>query len=117
MRDYNSIRPVDDNVVLMLEPVRERVQRGVILPGTRKRRQKDVVMATVIRSGPGYRLRNGHGPLVPNEVAPGDKVLVDHLAGQDYALDRVKPRQNHGVEDGLIRIVRHDEIMAVIEEI
>lgn len=110
------IRPTDDNVVVALEREKEETRNGVVLPlAVQRRTQVDVVRAVVVASGPGYRLRNGRGPFVPNEVNPGDIVLVDRLAGQDYTLDQFKPRQNHGAEFDDIRIVRHDEIHAVIE--
>jgi hypothetical protein len=59
---------------------------------------------------------------VANEVQPGDRVIVDALAGQNYALDLSVPRHNKSTqfqelfgERGEFRIVREQEILAVFE--
>jgi hypothetical protein len=60
---------------------------------------------------------------VPNTVQPGDRVIVDARAGQNYDMDLTTPRHNKPTEfqelvgeRGEFRIVREEEILAVIEE-
>jgi len=126
------IRPLADNVVIRLEPLETETASGIALvPGKRDRRGHRT--AIVIASGPGhYRqvrrtLGDGtpyttDGPFVPNEVKPGDRVVVDALAGQNYDLDINIPRHNKGAEfaaiadaRGEFRIVREQEILGVVE--
>lgn len=111
-----KIRAYADNVVLEWISEPKQTASGLLhLPDNRK--PEALRRARVIASGPGYYRDDGHGPFIPNEVKPGDVVLVDRQAGQNYALDLYKPR-THAQEavygDG--RIVRHDEILAVVEE-
>ena len=111
-----KVRPIQDNVWLeLLEEKEPTTKGGIILPQTRDREPTDLVRALVIATGPGYRLRNGTGPLVPNQVKPGDVVLIGRLAGEDYAFDVSKPRQNRAAEFKNYRMVRHDEIAALVE--
>ena len=90
----------------------------------------------VVASGPGhYKLKpmRQSGTLqahteetcafVPNETKPNDRVIVPWNAGQDYALDISVPRHNLeqvysvlGGERGQFRIVREQEIEAIIED-
>jgi hypothetical protein len=58
---------------------------------------------------------------VPNTVKVGDRVIVDALAGQNYALDLSVPRHNKTQEfqelfgdRGEFRIVREEEILGVL---
>jgi|SRR6187551_3234512 len=109
-----KLRAYADNVIL--EWVPEPKKAGILfLPDNRKEEQTR--QAKVIASGPGYHRDNGHGAFIPNEVKPGDIVLVDRKAGQNYSLDVYKPRVNPSeAVYGEGRIVRHDEILAVVEE-
>ncbi len=111
-----SIRAYADNVILEWVPEPELAPDGIIfLP--KNRQPEKTRRARVIASGPGYYRDGGHGAFIPNEVKPGDVVLVDRQAGQNYALDNYKPRVNaHETIYGEGRIVRHDEILAVVEE-
>lgn len=111
-----KIRAYADNVVLEWEPEPAVSASGLlVLPDTRK--PEKTRLARVIASGPGYYRNDGHGPFIPNEVKPGDLVIVDRQAGQNYDLDIYKPR-THPEECvyGEGRIVRHDEIHAVVED-
>src|SRR4051812_23229927 len=107
------IRAYADNVVLEWVP-EPNMAGGIFLP--ENRREAQTRRARVIASGPGYYRNGGHGAFIPNEVCAGDVVLVDRRAGQDYALDLYKPRTNQESVYGDGRIVRHDEILAVVEE-
>lgn len=108
-----------DNVIVRLLPRETKTPGGLFIPDTAKGpNAKQTVMAEVVASGPGWRMRNGRGPLVPNETRPGDIVMIDALAGQDYKLDLNVPRQNKGADwaddAGEFRIVREDEIHGVV---
>jgi co-chaperonin GroES (HSP10) len=114
------IRAYMDNVIVRLLPRETMTPGGLHIPETtRGPNAKQTVRAEVIASGPGWRMRNGRGPLVPNETKPGDVVLIDALAGQDYSMDLNVPRQNKASdwadERGQFRIVREDEIHGVVE--
>ena len=125
------IRPTADNVVLRLLPVEKTTASGIWVPNANKR--GEARRAEVIAVGPGHyeqrRKRLGDqvytvdGPFVPTSVKPGDIVLVDPQAGQDYTLDLSIPRHNKGQnfdqiadERGEFRIVRESEILGVVEE-
>ncbi len=117
-----SLRAYADNVVLVLEPEPTETVSGIAMvrqrgPGARYSRT-----ARVVSSGPGYwderRLC-----FIPNEVKAGERVVVDALAGQNYELDLTAPRHNKPTEfqelcgeRGEFRIVREQEILAVIAD-
>lgn len=110
-----TIRAYADNVVLEWVPEPEMAPDGIIfMPKTMK--PPKTRKARVIASGPGYFRDNGHGAFIPNEVCAGDVVLVDYQAGQNYDLDNYRPRVNSESVYGEGRVVRHDEILAVLEE-
>lgn len=93
--------------------------KGILfLPENRKLEQ--TLRAEVIAVGPGYFRDSGHGRFIPTTLKPGEVVLVDRQAGQDYQWDINVPRQNKGAdwgdERGNFRIVREEEVLAVIEE-
>lgn len=122
----SRVRPLDDNVLLYLKPRPKRMAGSLIeLPGNRAGRPTGAREAIVLATGPGWRLRGGRGPLVPTEVEPGQCVVVDAKAGQDWSLDVAKPRTNpngcswqsfpvptaHERVGGEYRMVRADEIL------
>lgn len=122
------VRAYADNVIVRLEPRPTHSASGLALPPSSKANQgKGTREATVLSSGPGYRTRQGK--FVVNETKAGDRVLVDALAGQDYGLDLEAPRANSDAkhpdassfdsllgQKGEYRIVREDEILAVLGE-
>lgn len=131
------IRPTQDNVIVALEPLPEMSETGAIhLPQRSQSDRRQARIAVVLASGPGYYKRinlrearetNGLAEeqyvFVPNETKPGDRVLIDALAGQDYNLDLDVPRHNKGAdflellgERREFRIVRESgEIHGVLE--
>ena len=135
-----NFRPMHDNVVIVLEPLPTETKSGLALvhlskdPGVRESRT-----AKVVASGPGY-YRSYRKPLgsrtpherlqyseptavfIRNETKPGDLVLIDSNAGQDYAWELNVPRHNFKQEFAELmgeqrefRIVREDEILGVLE--
>ena len=113
--DGESIRAHQDNVILRLAPAPS--LSSVIVMTDRKAKHRK---AKVLVSGSGYVTRNG--AFVENTVREGQEVVVDALCGQNYDLDFTLPRANKGAEfqelfgqEGDYRIVRQDEVLAVVE--
>jgi len=111
-----------DNVILVLEPQPTQTASGLSIVHNRSPGAREHRTAKVLASGPGYK-RGCCGAFVENQVKPGDRVIVDALAGQNFAFDLTAPRQNKSAEfqelvgeRGEFRIVRHDEILAIIDE-
>jgi co-chaperonin GroES (HSP10) len=109
-----------DNVVIVLEPLPTETASGIAMVRTSAKGARESRTARVVASGPGYRTRLG--ALVPNELKEGDRVVVDALAGQNYALDLTIPRHNKNNEfqelfgeRGEFRIIRQDEALAVLD--
>ena len=127
------IRPTQDNVLIVLEPLEMIRASGLTLIDT-KVRARGSRTARVIASGPGYwysrRQKLGSGEFsaptevfVSNETKPGDRVIVDADPGQDYRLDVTIPRTNMASsfvemlgDKGEFRIVRESEIYAILDE-
>jgi len=113
-----TIRAVQDNVILRFLPPPTKAAGGLLfIPDTAK--PEPTTLAEVVAVGPGYYRDSGHGRFIPNTLRPGEVVIVERRAGQDYALDLNVPRTNKETtwadERGDFRIVREDEILAVVE--
>jgi co-chaperonin GroES (HSP10) len=120
-RGHGPFKAYADNVIIVMDPRPTETASGIALVNMRGPGAKEHRTARVIASGPGYHTRLGF--LIPNEVKEGDRVLVDAFAGQNYAMDLTVPRHNKSPqfeelfgERGEFRIVRHDEILAVLED-
>lgn len=111
----SRIRPTQDNVLIQFLPPPKLAPGGIIfLPDTAKPEQ--TLRAEVVAVGPGYYRDSGHGRFIPTTLQPGEVVLVDRQAGQDYTLDVSAPRQNaRGSDWGDYRMVREEEVLAVVE--
>ena len=116
------IRPYSDNVILQLEPPPKETASGIALVHTRAAGAREHRFARVIASGPGFK-RPCCGAFVPNETKPGDRVIVDALAGQNYDMDLHAPRFNKSAEFHELfgeradfRIAREEEVLAIVEE-
>jgi len=113
-----NIRAYADNVVLRFVPRPTTALGGLIhLPQQVTESRVGTREAEVLAVGPGHWMRSGQ--FRQNVVQVGQRVLVDALAGQNYDLDLSVPRHNKpaewGDERGEFRVVREDEILAVIE--
>lgn len=113
-----QIRPTQDNVVLRFKPRPPVTASGLIhIPQTVTESRVGTREAEVMAVGPGHTTRQGK--FIPTQVKPGEVVLVDALAGQNYDMDLNVPRHNKptewGDERGEFRIVREDEILCVVE--
>jgi len=121
------IRPTKDNVILALEAPPAMSAGGLHLVARVEKGARASRWARVIASGPGYyrqtpcrigdRKYSEDGTFIPNETRPGDRVLIDELAGQNYDFDLSIPRHNVSQEfqelvgeRGHFRIVREGEI-------
>ena len=118
------MRPYADNVWIELEPLPTQTASGLFIPQQSRAGARGSRMATVVASGPGhYRQRrdgaNGtrDSVFIPNETKPGDRVIVDAMAGQavqGLELELSLPRHNPHGDFGDSRIVREAEILAII---
>ena len=105
-----------DNVFIEFLPEPTMTASGLHLPQSTTAQTR---RAKVVAVGPGYY--TSLGVLVPTTVKPGETVLVDRMAGQNYDWDLSVPRHNKKgcdfSEDGRgWRAVREQEILAVIDE-
>jgi co-chaperonin GroES (HSP10) len=123
-----NFRPTQDNVLLRLEPLPTKSAGGIELVNMNNRGARQSRTAVVLASGPGYYGRptymNPGGLLHPNETKPGDRVIVDALAGHDWSMNLSAPRHHDkphdfgalpDMPDGEYRVVREDEVLMVIE--
>lgn len=101
------VRPTADNVVVVLAPLPTRTAGGIELPQRSATDRREARLARVLAVGPGAWHRTNrrealatHGladdlyHFVPNELEPGDLVLVDAVSGAQYDLDLDVPRHN-----------------------
>jgi co-chaperonin GroES (HSP10) len=111
----NDLRPYADNVFIEFLPEPTHTAGGLHIP---QQVQAKTRRARVVAVGPGYH--TSLGAFVPTTVQPGDTVLVDKLAGQDYNWDLSVPRHNKkgcdfSEEGREWRAVREGEILGVVE--
>lgn len=95
-----QLRPLSNRVLVQKLEASEKVQGGIILPDTAKKKQEK---AKVIAIGPGKK--DSQGTLLPMPVNVGDIVLMDKYSGQEVT-----------VNDEEYVIVRADDIIAIIEK-
>jgi co-chaperonin GroES (HSP10) len=111
------VKPYADNIAIEFLPEATSTAGGLHIP--QQAQNQKTRRARVVATGPGYY--TSLGKFVATTVQPGDTVLVDRLAGQDYVWDLSVPRHNKKgcdfSEDGREwRMVREQEILAVLEE-
>jgi co-chaperonin GroES (HSP10) len=114
------IRATQDNVIVRIVPEPDQTKSGLFLPQNRQAITNGTKRAEVIAVGPGYYRDSGHGRFIPTTLKPGQIILVDVHAGQDYRFDISVPRHNKKVEwgdkHGEFRIIREEEALALVEE-
>lgn len=126
-------RPLADNVLIVLDPEPTETKSGLAIVRQRGPGARGSRTARVVASGPGYFGRptylNPEGLFHPNELKPGDRVLVDSLAGNNWDLDVSAPR-NNGEDTRLpyfaalgitgerveARVIRESEALAVLSD-
>ena len=89
-----KLKPLADRVVIKMAAAEETTKSGLILTASAKEKPE---VAEVLAVGPGMAD-------IKMEVSVGDKVIVGKYAGTNVKVD--------GEE---LIIVRHDEILAVVE--
>ncbi len=124
-----TFRAYADNVVIEIEPLEQQTASGLSIVHGSKKGARDFRRARVVASGPGYwklfgTATRSNRVFIPNETRVGDTVIVDALAGQDYAMDLSVPRHNKSAEfqelfgdRGEFRIVREEEILGILESV
>lgn len=118
-----KINPYHDNVLIVLEPKEQVSSGGIHLVHKSGPKARGSRFARVIESGRGYPAPIGNA-FVENTVKPGDRVLVDELAGQSYDFDLSAPRHQEMAQEfpelfgerGEFRVVREGEILGVLED-
>lgn len=123
----HSFAPRNDNVLVRLIPEPSQLMGGLVRPQTLKENVSSVLRGVVLATGQGhYPSRSPNAVRLATGVAEGDLVLLRGLAGQkqdqfDDRFDTTIERQNAGASvqnNGAdYRIVRADEILAVLEEV
>jgi co-chaperonin GroES (HSP10) len=129
-----TFRPLADNVLVVLEPEPTETRSGIAIVRQRAPSARYSRTARVIASGPGYMGRSTYlhpaGLFHPNELKPGDRVLVDALAGNNWDWDVGETPRNNGVDTAVpflaavallgekveARIIRESEALAVLED-
>ncbi len=93
----SSFQPLDDRLIISVEPAAEKTAGGLFIPDTASERPS---RGTVLAKGPGKR--NKKGMIRPLDVAVGDTVLFPQFAGQKIEI---------GANEFLI--LREDEILGI----
>lgn len=93
----SAFKPLDDRIIISIEPAAEKTAGGIIIPGSASERPS---RGTVLAKGPGRR--NKKGVLRPLDVNVGDMVLFPQFAGQKIEI---------GAEEFLI--LREEEILGI----
>ncbi|MBI2804084.1 MAG: co-chaperone GroES [Planctomycetes bacterium] len=97
-KEKNTIRPLDDRIVVEPLEAEEKTAGGILLPDSAKQKPQ---RGTVIAVGPGKLLDNGNRAVVA--VAKGDEVLYGKYAGNDVKVGSKE-----------VKILRESDILAKI---
>jgi len=92
-------KPLNDNVIILPDPIEESKSGGLIVPDELKERP---LKGTVIAASNGYYARET-GTFIPIEVTENDRILFQRFRGTEIIIDEVK----HFV-------LKQDEILAKI---
>ena len=120
------IRPMKDNVLLVLDPDAPELSEGGIYQVTLQPKGHEPYgnrVGTVLACGPGYR--DDSGRFHPVEVKPGERIIVHTTAGDRYTYTKrqdmaemygdVLDRRGIPRDSAEFRMVRFDEVLGVIE--
>lgn len=107
-----------DNVVLVPEKHARQTEGGLYIPDTAQGTEygRRIIACRVIDAGEGGVGEDG--VFYPVEVEVGERVLVEHDAGELIIIgEDIPAKLAPGFEPGTeLRVVRHEEIVAVIED-
>ena len=118
-----NVRMYADNVLVELEPLEAMSPSGLLhIPQSTDRGARGSRFGKVLASGPGYHRQRKAGArgtqdgvFVPNETKPGDRVVLDAQAGDEWKGELSAPRHNAAESFGSLRIVRESEILSIVE--
>lgn len=96
--EINSVRPLDNRVLVKKEDAKDRTRGGIVLPHLA---QKDTRQGVVIEAGPGKLLKNGMR--AEPQVRRGDRVIYSQYSGTDIKIKGVAHMMLE--EDGIICVV------------
>jgi len=97
-KEKNTIKPLDDRIVVEPLEAEEKTAGGILLPDSAKQKPQ---RGTVVACGPGKLLDNGSRAALA--VAKGDEVLYGKYAGNDIKLGSKE-----------VKILREGDILAKI---
>ena len=109
MRNDSGLRPMEFNVVILMDPVEQRTASGLYLPATKTERDELATdQGTLVAVSPhafSYveRWPEGAGP-----PQPGDRVMFAQYAGRLWKPD--------GDKGATYRILKDKDIVAVVEQ-
>jgi len=87
MKVNAKLNPVGDKVVVKLDPIPEETEGGIAL--VQDSRMFDYLYGTVVAVGKGrYSLKTG--VFIPNELKPGDRVMLGRYVGADLVFEGEK---------------------------
>lgn len=98
-----SVRPLQDRVLVQLEPEKGMSRGGIILTG-----HDPIRTAKVLRVGPGKQFPDR---FVPMDVRPGDRVAFLQACLETRSEEQI----NHKLPDGQA-LIREPDILGVLDE-
>lgn len=123
-----TLRMVQDNVLILMDPPESKTASGLHIVHTRAPGAREHRTATVYAVGSGHHdgckaCGGPRGAFIPTQLKPGDRIIVDAVAGQKYDLDvsavRTRPKtefEEIAGQRGDWRVIRESEALCVIEE-
>lgn len=119
---------LQDNILIVLEPLETMTASGFHVVRM-EQGARDHRVAKVLAVGPGHwtgcrQCGTAKTHFIPTELKPGDRVIVDALAGQNYDMDLSVPRHNKSPEfqemcgeSGAFRVIRESEALGIVEDV
>jgi len=125
---HSEMRMLSDNVLVVLEPPPKETKSGIAIVHTRAPGAREHRTARVLAVGPGHysgckSCGGERTHLIPTELKPGDRIVVDAMCGNKWDFDVSSVRSNPNPqfdsmlgERGDFRVIREAEALAVLEE-
>jgi len=126
--ETTPLRMLSDNVLIVLEPPPKETKSGIAIVHNRPAGAREHRTARVLAVGPGHysgckSCGGERTHLIPTELKPGDRVVVDAMCGNKWDFDVSSVRSNPNPqfdsmlgERGDFRVIREAEALAVITE-
>lgn len=106
-----KLRPLNDVLLVRLEPARTTTAGGIVRPDTK---QHPIRIAEVLRVGPGKRWKNartGKFEYWPTDARPGDRVVF--LAALLQTEQGQQQRRSYSLEDNQA-LIRETDVLFVV---